>query len=430
MNSINLKNVYSFLRNDETNILLLNYLLIGYLLSLLFAYEIDKHFINTIMVIFLFNENLKDRILFALSHKVVQAIILFFCVVVIWSVAAEDISLAIYHIKSFRYFLFSIIFVAIIRKDFINKFLYIFMIAMFFQVIYFYLMHFNILDSPFKVAQSFPFLYKFEHAFLVLLVLGISLYKIITIQDSNKLKIFLSIFFLLESFNIFLSGSRTGILLYSVMVLITLIFIFKNYLKKVFILTTALIFLLLIPILMFTPAKQDLQRAYFNIVKAIEFGEYNSSSGARVGLSIYAFQVFKEHPIFGIGTSNHLDYVKHKVDLDISKNPDINSNNQFEHVLLAVINTQYGHIHNTHLEILVQFGIVGFIIFLNIFYQVLRSRNFSEPSHIFFVLLLSILVLITMFIGFSFQFFNLPKFFILIISILTAKEYLIKRKPI
>jgi len=428
MQAINLKTIYNHLRNDKINILCLNYLLIAYLLSLLFSYKLDNYFMGIIILVFLFNENLKQRLLFALSHKVVQACFLFFSVVVLWSIASDDISLALYHIKSYRHFLYSIIFVAIIRKDFINKLLYIFIISMMLQVIYFSLMHFNLLDSPFKVDPYFPFLFKFEHAFLVLIALGFSLYKIITLKKYSKIKLILGVFFILETFNIFSSGSRTGILLYSIILLITLSYIFKKNLIKALTFTIFLAALALSFALLFTPMKEDLKRAEHSITQALSNQNYNSSSGLRIGLSIYAYDIFIENPLFGIGTSNHIETLRKTIHKVIEKNPEKNSQNQFKY-MLDVLNTgKLATIHNTYLELLMQFGIIGFIFLLNIFYQTLRSRNFSESSHYFFALLLSIIVLITMFPGLTFQHLNSPKFFILMISILTAKKYFTTQK--
>ena len=64
------------IREEELNIKVLNYLSLIYLFSLMTSYEVGSILIYIILVIFLFNENLKKHLINSINNKFVQACIL------------------------------------------------------------------------------------------------------------------------------------------------------------------------------------------------------------------------------------------------------------------------------------------------------------------------------------------------------------------
>jgi O-antigen ligase len=87
--------------------------------------------------------------------------------------------------------------------------------------------------------------------------------------------------------------------------------------------------------------------------------DFHSSFGARVGMWYYGFDVIKENPIFGVGTGDHVD----AIDAVEKHNPTF-------HLIT--------HPHNQFVSVFIQFGLIGFLIFLNLFYQIFKSQYASS----------------------------------------------------
>ena len=112
--------------------------------------------------------------------------------------------------------------------------------------------------------------------------------------------------------------------------------------------------------------------------------DFNSSIGQRAGFWYYAADVIKEHPLFGVGTGDSMQAVFEKV-------PP-------EHESVKRI----AHEHNQYISILLQFGLVGFIVFLNIYWQIFR---FPQPERDLRIVMLAVTVAIS--VGVMTTIFNL-----------------------
>ena len=115
----------NYMRDDKNNILILNYLSLVFLFSLMISYKINGTLIYILFILFLFNKNFKEHLVFSLKNKLVQACIAYFLVYIVWMLGTEEISYAFAQIKINKVFLYSILFVAIIRKNFLtNSYMY------------------------------------------------------------------------------------------------------------------------------------------------------------------------------------------------------------------------------------------------------------------------------------------------------------------
>ena len=70
----------------------------------------------------------------------------------------------------------------------------------------------------------------------------------------------------------------------------------------------------------------------------------------------------KGEPLFGVGTGDQMDAVHVKI------SPE---DEYLKHL---------HHLHNIYLEIFTQFGLIGLIIFLNIFYQIFKYKDISTQN--------------------------------------------------
>ncbi len=403
-------------REDNFNISLLNYLCMVYLFSIMISYKVHGLIIYIILVIFFLNKNIKIHLLETLKNKFVQACILYFAICIIWMIGTEDLSYAFAQIKINKVFLYSILFIAIIKKEFINKFFYVFFFGLLINVIWSYLIFFNIIDFSFMASGYLPLLEKVDHAFFVIIGISYSLYRLLKYKDKIIFKILFFLFICIESFNIFITNNKTMMFLYLLVILVTTIYVYKNNIYKVFFIFIMFFSFVFIVLNYFLPSVRDnLLREIKTTYKSLNSDDYNGSMAARVGMAKFALSIISENKLFGLGTGDHaLEIIKRVKESDL-KEKKFNSYN----MLMKSLDTGKAvNIHNTYLQILVQFGIIGLISFLNIFYQI--ARNISTKTNVssYLLLIVLIIILIQFNTGWDFQFGNLGNFFILMVSLL------------
>lgn len=103
---------------------------------------------------------------------------------------------------------------------------------------------------------------------------------------------------------------------------------------------------------------QRVEVAIENFQEALESKQYyqNGSTAQRIGLTIYGYEVFKDSPIFGVGTGDHMDILREKI-------PE-------EEVGLKKIAKP----HNVYIQILMQHGILGALLFIYLIYSILSYK--------------------------------------------------------
>ncbi|MGE4511236.1 MAG: O-antigen ligase family protein [Sulfurimonadaceae bacterium] len=412
----------TWIRNDTNNLLVLNYTLISYILSLTLTYRLDRVIIGIMIILFLFNENLKEHLFSALKNKVVQAFLFFFAVVVLWSFGSEDFELALYHIKSYRYFLYPVLFVAIIRKEFINKFIYAFLIGMLINVVWSYLIFLDIASSPFmRVANTnLPLLVKSDHGFFVLVGLGYSLFRLLTFKDTKILKLLFFIFFILESFNIFLTESKTSMLMYALMIFIVLAYVYRTKFLKISLLATSLIvFVYFLAFNLTNSFEKQMQGIKHEITLALEDHYFNTSVGTRIGFALLGTEILKEHFLFGVGTADHIASMRSKME----EYPQLIKNKSFNEMYRCLNEGgRWASLHNFYLNIFIQFGIIGLIVFFHIAYRI-YTHKYKNQDYQFMAFLVCTLGIVFAASGWDFQFANFGRFFVVMICLFIAFEY-------
>ena len=204
--------------------------------------------------------------------------------------------------------------------------------------------------------------------------------------------------------------------LYLLVILVTAIYIYKNNIYKIFFISIIFFSFVFIVLNYFLPSvKDNLIREIKTTYKSLNSDDYNGSMAARIGISKFALSIISENKLFGLGTGDHaLEIIK------IVEGSDLKEKN-FSSYNILINNLDTGkavNIHNTYLQILVQFGIIGLIIFFNIFYQIVRNISNKIDITSYLLLIMIIIILVQFNTGWDFQFGNLGNFFILMVSIL------------
>lgn len=410
------------LRNDEINIKIVNILAVIYLFSLTVSYKISGTLIYIILFIFLLNPKVGTYLKNSLKNSFVQAGLLYLAVILIWFIGTHDLSFAITQLKINKFYILPILFFAFIRVEYFKYYVLAFILGAIVNFIWTYLMFFNIIDNHYSnliINQS-------EHAFLIFLTIISLFYRLVKYEDKLVYKILIIFIILLLSSNVFLL-KKTQIVSYVIVLFVAFIYLYRKDIVKILILSLTFLSIFLIGInFLFPTVKYQLLHELDGVQKAIQKQDFTNSMSARLGVAYYSLQVIEDSPIFGYGTGDHAYEVKKAINNSELKNIDSKS---YDILIGTLITGKHVTLHNTFLQVLVQYGIIGLLIFLNIFYQILKFTR-GETNIYSLLIVSSVTIAFLQFLsGWDFQFGNLAQIFIITICLLIlsqSKEKLVR----
>lgn len=410
------------LRNDEINIKIVNILAVIYLFSLTVSYKISGTLIYIILFIFLLNPKVGTYLKNSLKNSFVQAGLLYLAVILIWFIGTHDLSFAITQLKINKFYLLPILFFAFIRVEYFKYYVLAFILGAIVNFVWTYLMFFNIIDNHYSnliINQS-------EHAFLIFLTIISLFYRLVKYEDKLVYKILIIFIILLLSSNVFLL-KKTQIVSYVIVLFVAFIYLYRKDIVKILIFSLTFLSIFLIGInFLFPTVKYQLLHELDGVQKAIQKQDFTNSMSARLGVAYYSLQVIEDSPIFGYGTGDHAYEVKKAINNSELKNIDSKS---YDILIGTLITGKHVTLHNTFLQVLVQYGIIGLLIFLNIFYQILKFTR-GETNIYSLLIVSSVTIAFLQFLsGWDFQFGNLAQIFIIttcLLILLQSKEKLVR----
>ncbi|UXC28845.1 O-antigen ligase family protein [Aliarcobacter butzleri] len=366
--TMKIKELYFFLK--DKSVLFTNYFLIVYAFFLPLSRDISNAIFSIIIVLFFINGNIIDKVRFVLKDRVILSILAFILMHIIWLLGTDYIEYAEDRISDMKFFLAIIIITTMVRKDFIFKIINGFVFAMLLSEISSYFIYFGIIN-PFNNATLInPVPFMLNHSFyatFLSIALGILLYNLFDNKTKNNYFIkVLSLFFCVTMiFNILIISSRLGyVLLFAVIITMVLIFFRRYFFRSIILAILATSSFYFIAYTNISNFKNRTNQAIENIKFIFDEQNYNTSEGIRYGFYVFSLKILNENPFFGVGTGDHINYIKKEIEESEYKNPE---------PMLKILNLGKGTtLHSDYLDILVQFGIIGLLIFMNIFYQILR----------------------------------------------------------
>lgn len=403
------------LRNDEINIKIVNILAVIYLFSLTVSYKISGTLIYIILFIFLLNPKVGTYLKNSLKNSFVQAGLLYLAVILIWFIGTHDLSFAITQLKINKFYLLPILFFAFIRVEYFKYYVLAFILGAIVNFVWTYLMFFNIIDNDY----SNLIIYQSEHAFLIFLTIISLFYRLVKYEDKLVYKILIIFIILLLSSNVFLL-KKTQIVSYVIVLFVAFIYLYRKDIVKILIFSLTFLSIFLIGInFLFPTVKYQLLHELDGVQKAIQKQDFTNSMSARLGVAYYSLQVIEDSPIFGYGTGDHAYEVKKAINNSELKNIDSKS---YDILIGTLITGKHVTLHNTFLQVLVQYGIIGLLIFLNIFYQILKFTR-GETNIYSLLIVSSVTIAFLQFLsGWDFQFGNLAQIFIITICLLILSQ--------
>jgi len=387
-------------------------------------------------ILLLLRGNFKKYILDSFQHPLTKAFLLFFLVHIFWLIGTEDFSNAIFKIKHSYYLLYPFFFFLFLDKRFFYRFINGFLAGVLLSEILSYSMQFHLIPWGYSIndIQFFwnelghlknliiynaiwnepaPFLEHGFYSIVISLAAAILFFKAFLSKQEAKDKHYFSIiFFITMSFNLLFIQGRVGYVLYSCLILYLLFQYYKKNNSIIHIISLILI-PLTIAIIMYNNGGAFQKRIHHTINVATNFlttknNAKNSSFEQRLCMAKSSINIIEKNVLFGVGTGDELLLLRKdpkNIGCDIMKRVD--------------------NVHNQYLEILMQFGIIGLIVYFNLLYQIYKYDTKNEDTNHIKILLL-IAMIITGFFGYFW--FLLTALYGMLLVISTNKNIIIQNK--
>ena len=398
----------------------MNHLLVAYAFLLPISKTGNTAVILAIVLLFISRRNFSFYLKPSIGNPVVQAFLLVLLIHIVWLLGTTDFSMAGKMINIYKFAVLPLLLLSFIDQRFGVRIVTAFMLGMLYSEILSYLINFDILPwrmvvfgkeiyESYNISDPSPFLHRARYATALSITIALFANQLMTHANTRSVKIFSLLFMITATVNLFLVGGRIGYVIY-VVLLIALVFMrFKKRALK------PLIFLLSALTLVMVTAYQMSPLFKIRIDKSLRTIEtlqqdhtsFNSSFGKRLAFWYYGSDVILEHPLFGTGTGDHMNVLLQEDMPGYFR----------KHV------ERYMHPHNEYLSFLMQFGIVGLLVFLNIFYQIFKYP-LEDPYK------RDVLIIVTLAIGIAIMTeeigknFYLPMFITLIAAAIAKKEWI------
>ncbi len=401
-----LKMFSSFRATNELKFnLWLNYLLVSYAFVVPINDRACSFLFSLILLLIVFRGQFKTYFSSVVKNPVVIALMAFFGIYVLSLLWSENIKEGIALVKSVKYALFLPLFLSFIDKRFSLRIISAFLGGMLLSELISYGIHFEILPtqlvwqgiqiySSYAIHDPSPFLHHSHYGMALALSVSILIYRVFE-PVAISYKVIASIFIMTMTMNLLITGGRIGYLLYAVLILLSL---FLSLEKKMFKPAVAIVLLIgLVGIGGYKLSSIFQKRVDETICNIQAPKNFDSSAGNRLGLWYHSAGVITNNPLFGVGIGDGLDETRKRIPAEENFLKDMT------------------HFHNQYIEILVGTGVVGLLIFLNIFAQIYKYEQKDKE-------LKAIMLLVSVAIAFALltETFNMKFYFSLWIVLLAA----------
>ncbi|TDA69564.1 O-antigen ligase domain-containing protein [Sulfuricurvum sp. IAE1] len=379
----------------EQSALAANYLLILYAFLLPVAPKAASKVFIGIAVLMLFSGGLKEKFFRSLKHPVVLSFILFYLMHALWMFGSEHISTALFKLKEFKYLLYVLVITMILQKGFVSKILGGFIAGISLSVLISLSMFSGLpilellqkipLVTVNTIHPNVPFMVSYTaYSISLVLVANLMLYRLLVRSgEIFYLRFLYALIFIGTSTTVFLVDSRLGYILYGISILFTIAFAFRRYFYRVAAVSSLLVGTTYVLLYSYSPSFESRVDTIVDDARNSMNASYSSGGGIRIGYYVHGWEVIRNNPIFGVGTGDHLAEVIdviNRFEKDPANRDALNYN--YKSGDSASFDSEY-------LDTVVQFGIVGLLVFFNIAYRLIRDPQ-PDPYLKYFQYLLAL----------------------------------------
>ena len=359
---------------------LANHLIVMFAFSVPVLVEVRRTSLVLLIVLFLVRGRIYQHIRNALRDPVVLAFSLYFVVHLIWMIGTDDRKRVGEAIHDAAFLLIPLLFSTFIDRRFVARILAAFFTGMSISVLLSFGIFFEILPAMIHDGDQgdwrdpTPLYHHTHYGYMLAMTCVIMLGKSLAAKQWGMVEV-VSVFLLAgAAANIFIIAGRSGFVL--LVILVPVLFLLM-YGKKA--LAPFLVMVLVISAATFFAYNKSptfsnrVDTTLDSIEKIIHERDYYSSLGGRAAIAMISLDLASDHWLLGMGTADHTGQIQETIKQDYAE--------------LWFLARGLAHPHNEYINALLQFGILGLLLFLNIPLQLLRYKNENKESEIIFKLI-------------------------------------------
>jgi len=363
----------------------INYDKVYYYLILVFAFLLPLSraavslFILLLPVVWLIEGNIQEKFLHIWKNNLLKSILLFLLFMISSLLWSSDISNGLHFLRLYSYWFAIFVIATSIKKEYIQSFITSFLFGMFLSELIAYGVFFEI--WTFKAATPVnpsPFMFWIDYSVFMAVTSILLLSRLFSKNYKLKEKMFMLVFFLSTTVNLFLGMGRTGQVALIAGIIVMVFLYLKPNIKSFFI---GIFLIIGIYGAGYTISEtfQNRVNAGITDIQSMQNNKFDTSWGIRVVYWMITYDILKDNPMIGVGVGDYKDSINNY--LQKNKYPISKETEEFirEH-----------HAHNQFLMIAIQTGFIGLILMLNILYQILRIKIDDEDVKYFSILFITV----------------------------------------
>lgn len=371
----------------------------------------------------------------ALKHPVSVAFVLFYLLHLLWNFYLGNPPILVHTFKeNMEYALLVPFFMGIIDVRFVNRVVSAFLLSIMMSELFSYGMHFGWLPSEwifhaislpwhsmpqdiviyaqggFYVEDPVAFIKHSLYTTALAFSVAVMVYKLLN-NDVNRYYKTVMIFFIITmTYNISLVGGRTGYFVYVILLAIVIIGTYKRKAFYPIILMITLLGFIGVGAYSISPMFQ--KRINYTMQNFKNISEdptnFHSSEGGRIGMWYYSADIIEENLWFGYQKADFVKPVHERIPY-----PD-----------RYMFEKSYFMPHNFYLSTLLQFGLIGFVLLINIFIQ--SIRRYHNNHELYTIRILSVVAIgMSLLTTDPIDYFLIP-FMVLMVAITVGSRLYIK----
>lgn len=354
-----------------------SFLIFAFILPL--SRALISFFVVLLPLVWLLDSQIKNKIDEIKNNPVLLAIGIYLVFVFLSLFWTSDIEEGLNTARLYMYWLLIFVFATRVQKNNIQYILSAFLFGMLISEIVAYGVFFDIWTAKYATKEYLsPFMMHIDYSVFLAFASILLLSRILSKEYSTKEKIVYSFFFCTVTGNLFLAPGRTGQLAFLIGFVAIFIVHYKFSLRAILGSFVGLILVFSIAFSLsdtFKTRASDLKTD----MQMLQNGNFDGSWGTRVAFIMTSYEIVKENPLLGVGLGGSIPAA-----IDIFKEKEM----PFSDFVKSFITSN--HFHNQYLMILVENGLIGFALLLNIIYQlikkVLKNYEIKEIGVVFLVI--------------------------------------------
>ena len=339
-----------------------NHLIVIFAFSVPTLVSVRRVSISLIILLFIARGRILHHTYNVLRDPLVLSFFLYFLVHFIWLVGADDLISAKKSLHDASFLLFTPLFASFIDRKYVNRIIGAFILGMFVSVMASYGLLFELISPMLHngthgtADDPTPLYHHTHYGYMLAVTSTFLLYGFFLVKENSFKKIALLILFVAVVLIMFLIKGRTGYIIFVMLLPAIILLHYRSRAIKPLIIAMTVIGITSILAYNYIDVFKNRVDLTVTSFKSLEADKnYNTSIGARAGMFMYSLDVILENVAFGNGTGDSVSEVRKLVK---EENRELSRN------VKALL-----HTHNEYINALLQFGIVGLLVFLNIPYQ-------------------------------------------------------------